>query len=161
MQNKNAITDNNSIHNVSFSRAYYESNISIIFEIELAIDGYIYSEIKTINILELARNTYLKDQTNLIAKNICEYNRDQVILIDLKLDLNKKQLSGETQTYSYTYSNPSYNKITVIITLKEGYTFSDYFILRLNDKFVDKNKYKIEGNVITYIFDDPNWSIIV
>ena len=161
MQNKNIVLNNNSIHNVAFSRAYYESNISIIFELELAIDGYIYSEIKTINILEMARNTYLKDQTNLIAKTICEYNRDQVILIDLKLDLNKKQLSGETQTYSYTYSNPSYNKITVIITLKEGYTFSDYFILRLNDEFVDKNKYKIEGNVITYIFDDPNWSIIV
>ena len=161
MQSKVNVLNKGYVHNVAFSRAYYENNLSIVFEIELALDGYIYSNIKSINITEFARDAYLKDETNLIAKNICEYNTDKVVLIELTLDLNKKQLNGETATYSYTYSNPSYNKITVIVTLKEGFTFSEYFVLKLNDEVVKSSKYTIEDNVITYIFDDPNWSIIV
>ena len=125
-------------------------------ELDLSNGQKVYSLVKNVNIFDLAKTTYEKDNSNLIAKKIC--NMDKVSKISLEIDLNKKSEEGSADNYTYTYSNPSYDKITIIITLKGDLEFSDDFELSLNGKVVDSSKYTIENNVITYIFKDPNWS---
>ena len=78
--------------------------------------------------------------------------------LSIELDYLKHYDSKETDLYKAEMSNPEYNKITVTITLKNDNKFSSNFKLTLNDKLIDSSKYKIEENILTYIFDDPNWS---
>lgn len=149
------LTEKN-ILSINFTEANYTNDLTLIMELELSNEEKIYSLVKNVNIFELAKATYEKDNTNLIAKKICDM--DKVSKISLEIDLNKKSEEGSGDNYSYTYSNPNYDKITIIITLKGDFEFSDDFELSLNEKVIDNSKYTIENNVLTYIFKDPNWS---
>ena len=95
------------------------------------------------------------------------YTANYVIPIDLvDIDVNidypqKTEKSFDGDNFTYTYYNPSQNKITIKVILDEGYVFGDEFVFIFNNKTIASSKYTINGNVLTYIFDDPNWSIIV
>lgn len=153
------INDKELVHKISFDESKYKSDLSIIFEIELAKDGYIYSKVKHINISALAKEEYLKDNKNKIAEAICNPNR--IYFIDLTIDVNGKQGNGERDAYYYAYTNNNYEKIILTITLKDEYFFSESFVFTFNGEKIDNSKFSIEDNVLTYIFKDPNWSIIV
>ena len=96
----------------------------------------------------------------LIKENVLTYKQSEkkVENITTSVDLLLKTYSTETEEYILTYANPSYDKITVIITLKDDFVFADNFVLNFNGKDIKAKDYKIEGNVLTYIFDDPNWT---
>ena len=95
------------------------------------------------------------------------YTANYVIPIDLvDIDVNidhpqKTEKSFDGDNFTYTYYNPSQYKITIKVILDEGYVFGDEFVFIFNNKTIASSKYTINGNVLTYIFDDPNWSIIV
>lgn len=156
---KHVIENKELVHKISFNETNYKSDLSIIFEIELSKDGYIYSKVMEINISALAKDEYLKNNNNKIAESICNPNR--LYSLDINIDFKGKQGNGEGDTYYYAYSNPSYEKITLTITLKNEFFFSENFEFILNGELIDSNKYTIDNNILTYIFKDPNWSIIV
>lgn len=95
------------------------------------------------------------------------YTANYVIRIDLvDIDVNidypqKTEKSFDGDNFTYTYYNPLQHKITIKVILDEGYLFGDEFVFIFNNKTIESSKYTINGNVLTYIFDDPNWSIIV
>ena len=156
---KNVIENKQLIHTISFTSLNYDSDLSIIFELELAESGFVYSKVNTINVSTLAKETYLKDNTNQIAKNICEGNL--IYVIDLTIDVSKTEQSGEEEKYRYTYSNPVYNKVTIVITLKDKYLFANDFILKVNGDVIDSKYYVFDGGVLTCKYSDPNWSEII
>ena len=130
-----------------------ETRIEIIFsdkakltkdflELEVFINGS-----KALGKLEIVDNKYYYVEEEKVVKEL-----------SIELDYLKHYDEKVTDDYVATMSNPEYNKITVTITLKNDYKFSSSFKLTLNDKLIDSSKYKIENNVLTYIFDDPNWS---
>ena len=56
---KNVIENKQLIHTISFTSLNYDSDLSIIFELELAESGFVYSKVNTINVSTLAKETYL------------------------------------------------------------------------------------------------------
>lgn len=142
-------------YSINFDSTKYNSDLSIIVLIELTDDSKIYSNLVNINIFDLAKREYKDNQ---IAANI--YYGFIINEISLTIDLNKTSLEGEEDKYTYTYSNPKYETIVIVITLKENYNFSENFTLKLNDEIVKAKDYKIEGKVLTYEFEDPNWTEI-
>lgn len=140
---------------INFDSTKYNSDLSIIVLIELTDDSKIYSNLVNINIFDLAKREYKDNQ---IAANI--YYGFIINEISLTIDLNKTSLEGEEDKYTYTYSNPKYEIIVIVITLKENYNFSENFTLKLNDEIVKAKDYEIEGKVLTYEFEDPNWTEI-
>ncbi len=76
----------------------------------------------------------------------------------LSFDYLKKTDECNSTKYKATMSNPEYNKITIVLTLNDNYFYSTKFKLYVNEKLVDSSLYSCKDNVITYIFDDPNWS---
>lgn len=142
-------------YSINFDSSKYNSDLSIIVLIELTDDSKIYSNLVNINIFDLAKREYKDNQ---IAANI--YYGFIINEISLTIDLNKTSLEGEEDKYTYTYSNPKYEIIVIVITLKENYNFSENFTLKLNDEIVKAKDYKIEGKVLTYEFEDPNWTEI-
>ena len=85
-------------------------------------------------------------------------------LVDIDVNIDYPQKTEKAfygDNFTYTYYNPSQNKITIKVILDEGYVFGDEFVFIFNDITIASSKYTINGNVLTYIFDDPNWSIIV
>ena len=96
-------------------------------------------------------------QDNVLTYKQSEKKLDQItVTVDLLLKTDSYII--EEETFKLKYSNPSYDKITIIITLKGDYVFADNFVLNFNGKIIPTNEYKIEGNMLTYIFNDPNWS---
>jgi len=67
----------------------------------------------------------------------------------------------EGDNFTYSYYNPSQVTITITVTLEEGYAFGDDFVFIYNGKTISSSKYTISGNVLTYKYADPGWSIIV
>lgn len=112
-------------------------------------------------ILKLNENTIDRTlysiQDNVLTYKQSEKKLDQItVTVDLLLKTDSYII--EEETFKLKYSNPSYDKITIIITLKGDYVFADNFVLNFNNKIISPSEYKIEGNMLTYIFDDPNWS---
>ncbi len=96
-------------------------------------------------------------QDNVLTYKQSEKKLDQItVTVDLLLKTDSYII--EEETFTLKYSNPKYDKITIIITLKGDYVFAENFVLNFNGEIISPNKYKIEGNMLTYIFDDPNWS---
>lgn len=151
--NINQIQENE--YGIRFDYTQYHSDLSIIILLELSDNSKFYSNFVCTNIFDLVKDEYMEND---IAANI--YYGYTVNEIELTIDLNKHSLEGEEEKYSFTYDNPKYETITIIVTLKEKYNFSENFVLKLNGKEVKIKDYKIEGNVLTYIFDDPNWTEI-
>lgn len=156
---KYSIQNKELIHKISFDESNYRDDISIIFELELSKDGLIYSKVKEINISTVAKESYLKNNENKIAENICNPNR--LYTLDIKIEIKGTKGNGEGDVYYYSYTNPSYQKVTLIITLKDKYFFSESLVFIFNGETIDSSKYTVEDNIITYVFNDPNWSIIV
>ena len=142
-------------YGINFDSTQYHSDLSIIICVELNDNSKIYSNLVNCNIYDLAKNEYLENE---IASNI--YYGFIINEIALKIDLNLYSFEGEEEKYKYTYSNPKLETITIIITLKDNYAFSKDFVLKLNDEVVKTKDYTIEDNVLTYIFEDPNWTEI-
>lgn len=151
--NINQIEENE--YGIRFDYTQYHSDLSIIILLELNDNSKMYSNLVNCNIYDLAKKEYLENE---IASNI--YYGFIINEIALKIDLNLYSFEGEEEKYKYTYSNPKLETITIIITLKDNYAFSKDFVLKLNDEVVKTKDYTIEDNVLTYIFEDPNWTEI-
>lgn len=165
-------TNEVNVYEIPFSEDQYSKTLNVLFAIKLSEDGYIYSTIYKANITIMAREELEKNSEHVTAKRIVDYlesigagniidpSKIQISEINLQVDFNKKTnlLTFETNEYKYTYSNPNYDKITIIIYIKDEYALTRDFILIVNEKTIDSSRYKIENNVITYIFEDPNWT---
>lgn len=109
---------------------------------------------------EGAKGSLHTENNKYYYKEELEKTNTDVIINSISLTFDYLKHSEEIKKAEYTalMSNPEYNKITITITLNSGYVFSSDLSLTINDKNIEKNKYKVENNVLTYIFDDPNWS---
>ena len=160
------------VYEFYFSEEQYSKILNVLIEIKLSEDGYIYSSIYKANITVMARKELENNPEHITAKKIVDYlesigagniidpSKKPLSLINLEIDLNKKTdlLVSENDEYKYTYSNPNYGKITIVIYIKDDYALTKNFVLIINDKTIDAKDYKIEHNAITYIFEDPNWT---
>ena len=52
------------------------------------------------------------------------------------------------------------NYVTVKVILDDGYVFADGFVFTYNGSVIDSAKYTIEGNTLTYVYEDTNWGPI-
>ena len=77
---------------ILFTEENYSDYLSIIFEMELEKDGYIYSTVNTINIYEFAKTEYEKDKGNLIARKICNPGDLMINFSNIKLSLDKDEV---------------------------------------------------------------------
>lgn len=109
---------------------------------------------------EVAKGFLYIENNKYYYKEELEKTNTDVIISSITLTFDYLKHSEEIKRVEYTavMSNPEYNKITITITMNEGYVLSDSLVLTLNDKIIDNSKYKIENNVLTYVFDDPNWT---
>ncbi len=109
---------------------------------------------------ESAKGNLYIDNNKYYYKEEVEKTNTDVIINSISLTFDYLKHSEEIKKAEYTalMSNPEYNKITITITLNSGYVFSSDLSLTINDKNIDKSLYKIDNSVLTYIFDDPNWS---
>ncbi len=104
-------------------------------------------------------NLYVEDNKYYYKEEITKTNADVLISsISLTFDYLKHNEEIKKEEYVTSMSNPEYNKITITITMKDGFDFSSNFMLTINEKLVEESNYKIENKVLTYIFDDPNWT---
>ena len=109
---------------------------------------------------EVAKGSLYIENNKYYYKEELEKTNTDVIISSITLTFDYLKHSEEIKRAEYTavMSNPEYNKITITITMNEGYVLSDALVLTLNDKIIENSKYKIENNVLTYVFDDPNWT---
>ena len=131
--------------------------IEIIFSPKAKLEND-FDKLPVKNGMADAKGSLYIDNNRYYYKEEVEKTNNELTSITVTLDYLKHYDEKVTDEYIATMSNPEYNKITVTITLKNDYKFSSKFMLTLNDKLIDGSKYKIENNVLTYIFDDPNWS---
>ena len=110
------------------------------------------------NGIVIAKGVLYIENNKYYYKEEVEKTSNELSSITLTFDYLKHSDEVHTDEYDALMSNPEYNKITITITLKDGFTYSNSLVLNINDKNIDSSKYKIEGNVLTYVFDDPNWT---
>lgn len=144
-------------YTVSFDSENYKDDISLIIEVEFENEAKTYSNFVCVNIYKLAIK---EENENIIAKEILDFYK--IHNIDLDININHRgSLEGEGEYYTYTYSNPAYDKITIIVILREDLSFAEDFTLTIKGKNYGVKKgdtFEIKNNVLTYIFDDPNWT---
>lgn len=132
------------------ARAYYvDMNDEIIYS-----ETYISRSLK--DVCFYAYNN--EDDRSEIVTKVYEYF--VISSIDLYIDFTIFNAEYDLVKYAYTYSNPNFYKVTIKLYLKEGFEFSNDFVLYANSKLADKSKYTIEDNSLTYIFLDPHWTDI-
>lgn len=88
------------------------------------------------------------------------YNYFRISEINLSIDFSEHYIEKEEVKFTYTYSNPLYDTVTIIIDLKTDFSLTNNFDLIINNKIIDANDYQIENNKLTCIIDDPYWTDI-
>lgn len=141
----------------NFTDDYIIVEITFSPKAKLAED---FIELDVKNGKEVAKGSLYIENNKYYYKEELEKTNTDVIISSITLTFDYLKHSEEIRRTEYTalMSNPEYNKITITITMNEGYVLSDNLVLTLNDKIIENSKYKIENNVLTYVFDDPNWT---
>lgn len=148
------VTEGKLLDGTNYGRYQEEETVTLVANNK---EGY-----KFVNWTDSNGNEVSTEQTfELTVTESNTYTANYVIEIDsiiLNIDYLKKTESNSYEEYSYNYSNPSYDIITITITLSDGYVYTDDFILMVNGEIIPSSKYSKNNNVITYKFPDPNWS---
>ncbi|MBG0762443.1 hypothetical protein IY230_02295 [Acholeplasma laidlawii] len=136
-------------------RVYARSFITVTKEDEAYT---YYSEIINFTLYELAL-----ESTGAFAEEIItevEYQEpDQTVLTLISVSANTSNYTI-TLVSDHTTATIStdYLKVTVVVTLDPGYSFSNSVIFKFNNKVVSALNYTIVNDKLTYTFNDPNWS---
>lgn len=117
-----------------------------------------YSEIINFTLYELALESTGEFSEEIIAE--VEYQEpDQTVLTLVSVSANTPNYTiTEVSDHATATISTDYLKITVVVTLDTGYSFSNNLIFKFNNKVVSVSNYTIVNNKLTYIFNDPNWS---
>lgn len=84
---------------------------------------------------------------------------DQTVLTLVSINANTTNYTiTEVSDHATATISTDYLKVTVVVTLDTGYSFSNNLIFKFNNKVVSVSNYTIVNNKLTYIFNDPNWS---
>ncbi len=172
LTNQSLKIDELNTYAINLTEELYNKTLNVLFCLKLSKDGDIYSNVIKANITVMAREELAKNPVHETAKKIIDYlesigsgnitdpSKKAISEISITVDISvqTKLLTFETEQYTYTYSNPNYDKITVMVYIKDEYAVTTDFALIFNGEVVPNSKYKIENNAITYIFLDPNWT---
>src|SRR5690606_9695978 len=127
-------------------------NIKVLVEGETHI---LYSEQTKFNLFESKKN----DQDEFAAKIIEKVlGRAQINLIELEIDYRDYTVLKEPE-YLIVEVKFDYKTVTLIFKLIDfKYEFSDALLLKVNGNNINIKSKVLEGNILTVLYDDPNWS---
>lgn len=146
------------MHELNDIEAYYNVNLYVRTYIKVLVEGethILYSEQTKFNLFESKKN----DQDEFAAKIIEKVlGRAQINLIELEIDYRDYTVLKEPE-YLIVEVKFDYKTVTLIFKLIDfKYEFSDALLLKVNGNNINIKSKVLEGNILTVIYDDPNWS---
>lgn len=112
----------------------------------------------SINVGSVVMYELAKQIDNIYANFIVSVVEERV-LEEIKIVADYQKYTVETIGNGYKATlKTDYNFIKITISLEENYLLRDSFMLIINEKIIEQNKYQQDGLNIIYQIDDPNWT---
>ena len=116
----------------------------------------IYSEMLDFSLYELALTSEGAFADEIIESIDADHKVHQVTI---ELDLENYEVTSKPENTDVDIIT-DYIEVVVTVTLTNNLEFGDQIVFKVNEKTVGSSLYTIDNNVLTYKFDDPNWSDI-
>lgn len=116
----------------------------------------IYSEMLVFSFYELAQSSEGAFADEIIKSVEGDHKVHQVTI---ELDLKNYEIINKPE-YTNVSIITDYIEVTVLVTLTDGLEFANQVTFKVNGQTVSASSYTLNNNVLTYKFDDPNWSDI-
>lgn len=138
----------------SIDKTNYNKTITIQPYIVYGDGEVIYAtNSQTISLYNLA-----KLDSSVFAKEIVALVEGRA-LSSVSITVNTKTYQASTEEDGYTVAiTTDYNHVFVTITLKETYLFLNTVSLIVNGETISQEKWTKAETIITYTFEDPNWT---
>jgi len=139
----------------SLDRLYVRSYITVTHNDQTQT---YYSQISHFTLYELALDkagAFADEIIDAVESNI----PDETVIhtLDIVVDLTNYTVVDQPSNMVVNVST-DYKKVTVEMILDSTFTFSSQLIFTFNQQVINDLNFDIEGQTITYQFDDPNWS---
>lgn len=106
-----------------------------------------------INVYQMA-----KTSSDKLAKKVVATIENKIVK-EVSVTLDTKEYIVDTDSNQYEADIfTDYNIVKITVTVNNNLFVDEDLIFKVNDEVIERDDYNIDGRVITYEFDDPNWT---
>lgn len=133
----------------------YDKDYYIVGYIKLKDEKVIYSKKYQTSLLNLA----LKEISSFASRIVNEYNLFSKVINEVYVDVDLVKYKAISLSDNLECEiTTDYKVVNVFITVINDFSYSNNLVFYFNNELIDSENYLIEGNLLTYKYNDPNWS---